>query len=407
MVALPGLRFGHRRLGGKPLGVENLAGSQSTEVPLKKRLALVAAALMVLAAPTAGAGPSAGGLSSDNVEWIETVPFDFGTASGAEIIGKYMYVTSWRNFSIYDVSNPLSPELVTTEPFGFQFENEDVESNGEILIFSEELPISRLHIWNVEDKSNPVEMAVLDGAGQHTMSCLYDCKWLYGSDGYIIDLRDPSNPKKLDNEWSKGLPGSSHHDVNELRPGRVLTSTDPMMLLDTTNPAKPKLLATAETMGEFIHSSKWPNGGNDKFALSTGETWLPGADAQCSESSGGFTTWDTTGWQKTRTLKKIETYRPKVGTVTDGHLPAGTTFGCSTHWFEPHPSFDNGGTVAVTFFNHGTHFMKVDPKGKISDQGWFIPTAGNSAAVEWVTNRIVYAIDLQKGFDVLKYNGKL
>ena len=59
MVALPGLRFGHRRLGGKPLGVENLAGSQSTEVPLKKRLALVAAALMVLAAPTAATAQGA------------------------------------------------------------------------------------------------------------------------------------------------------------------------------------------------------------------------------------------------------------------------------------------------------------------------------------------------------------
>ena len=49
----------------------------------------------------------------------------------------------------------------------------------------------------------------------------------------------------------------------------------------------------------------------------------------------------------------------------------------------------------------------MDQKGKISDEGWFIPHAGNSAAVEWVTKDIVYAIDLQKGFDVLRYNGKL
>ncbi|MGH2400897.1 MAG: hypothetical protein ACRDF6_13760, partial [bacterium] len=89
------------------------------------------------------------------------------------------------------------------------------------------------------------------------------------------------------------------------------------------------------------------------------------------------------------------------------HLPTGTTFGCSTHWFEHHPTFRDGGIVAVTFFNHGTHFMRVDRKGKISDEGWFIPHAGNSAAVEWLTDRIVYAIDLQRGFDVLKYNGKL
>lgn len=374
---------------------------------MKKLFALLAAGLMAASVAPAGAGPSAGGLSSDNVEYITFVPFDFGTASGASIIGKYMYVTSWRNFSIYDVSDPLNPVSVSNTPFGFKFENEDVDSNGEIMLFSEELPDPSLHIWNVEDKSNPVEMAVLDGAGQHTMSCLYKCKWAYGSDGFIIDLRDPANPKKLDNTWDEGLMISSPHDVNELKPGLVLTSSDPMVLLDTTNPAKPKAIATSGPNGEFIHSSKWPRGGADKFALSTGETWYPAADAACNEQSGGFSTWDTTGWQRGLAFKKVDTYRPPSGTYVDGHPPSGTTFGCSTHWFEPHPSFKNGGTVAVTFFNHGTHFMKVDPKGKISDDGWFIPHAGNSAAVEWMTDRIVYSIDLQNGFYVLKYNGKL
>jgi hypothetical protein len=39
--------------------------------------------------------------------------------------------------------------------------------------------------------------------------------------------------------------------------------------------------------------------------------------------------------------------------------------------------------------------------------GWFVPHAGNSAAVEWLTDRIVYAIDLQKGFDIIKWTGKI
>ena len=376
---------------------------------MKKLLALCAALLMGFTAiPSAGAGPSAGGLASDNVEWIEFVPFDFGTASGASIIGKYMYVTSWRNFSIYDISDPLSPQNVANVPFGFKFENEDVDSNGEIMLFSEELPNADLHIWNVEDKSNPVEMSVLEGAGQHTMSCLENCKWAYGSDGNIVDLRDPQNPKLLPNKWTDGLVISSPHDVNEVAPGRVLTSSDPMIVLDTTNPAKPKAIASSAANGEFIHSSKWPSKGRDRFALSTGETWVPGADIQCNSSSGGFTTWDTTGYQKGDAFKKVEVYRPPASTNTaeDGHLPAGTTFGCSTHWFEHHPTFRNGGLVAVTFFNHGLHFLRVDSKGHISNEDWFIPHGGNSAAVEWVNKRIVYAIDLQRGFDVLRYNGK-
>ena len=378
---------------------------------MRKIVSLLAAAMVAVTASgvatTASAGPSLGGLSTDNVEYINSIPFDVGTASGAKIIGKHMYVTSWRNFSIYDVSDPLAPELLSTTNFGFAFENEDVDGNDKIMIFSEELPRSTLHVWDVEDKTNPVEIATLPGAGQHTMSCLENCKWLYGSDGYIIDLRNPKKPKKLKNLWTEGLTVGSPHDVNEVAPGRVLTSSDPLLLLDTTNPAKPKLLAQGEQNNEFIHTSKWPRGAEDKFALSTGETWLPGADARCDATSGGFSTWDTTGWKKNKTLRKVDTWRPKSGTYVDGSPPSGTTFGCSTHWFEQHPNFRNGGTVAMTMFNHGTRFMDVDKKGKISEMGWFIPHAGNSAAVEWMTDRIVYAIDLQKGFDILRWKGKI
>jgi hypothetical protein len=377
---------------------------------MRRTVPFLTAALLAVSAAglgSASAGPSAGGLSSDNVEYVSSVPFDFGTASGAKIIGKHMYVTSWRNFSIYDVSDPVDPKLVSTTPFGFAFENEDVDGNNKIMIFSEELPLSRLHIWDVEDKTNPVELAVLDGAGQHTMSCLENCKWLYGSDGYIIDLRNPKKPKKLKNLWSDGLMVGSPHDVNEIGPGRVLTASDPMLLLDTSNPAKPKLLAQGAQMGEFIHTSKWPRAAKDRFALSTGETWYPGADAPCNDSSGGFSTWDTKNWKETKTLRLVDTFRPKSGTYVDGSPPSGTTFGCSTHWFEHHPNFRNGGTVAVTMFNHGTRFMKVDRRGKISEMGWFVPTGGNSAAVEWLTDRIVYAIDLQKGFDILKWKGAI
>ena len=381
---------------------------------MKKLFALLTTALMGIATVPAVAGPSAGGVTSDNVEWVAYVPFDVATATGATIIGDYMYVTSWRNFSIYDVSDPLAPAQVADVPLGFMMENEDVDSNGEIMLFSEQNfvaggtnPPNALHVWSVEDKSNPVEIGTLPGAGEHTMSCLDNCKWAYGSDGNIIDLRDPTDPKLLPNKWTDGLQISSPHDVNEVAPGRVMTSSDPLVVLDTTNPAKPKVITTSEPNGEFIHSSKWPSKGKDRFALTAGETWLPGADARCDSTSGAFTTWSTTGWQRGTPFKKLEVYRPKSGTYTDGSPPSGTTFGCSTHWFEHNPTFKNGGIVGVAFFNQGAHFLRVDNKGGISDEGWFVPHAGNSAAIEWPTNRVAYSIDLQRGFDILKYNGKL
>ncbi|MGH2729579.1 MAG: hypothetical protein ACRDJI_03110, partial [Actinomycetota bacterium] len=90
----------------------------------------------------AGAGPTQGGVTSDNVEYIGHVAFEVGTATGARVVGQYLYVTSWRSFSIYDVEDPLNPQLVSMTPYaeeveGFRFENEDVGTNGKILIMSE------------------------------------------------------------------------------------------------------------------------------------------------------------------------------------------------------------------------------------------------------------------------------
>ena len=182
---------------------------------MKRLIAVLGSVLMLAAvAPASTAAPSQGGLASDNVEFLQFVPFEVGTATGARVIGKYLYVTSWKSFSIYDISDPANPARLSTKAYPedassaaspFRFENEDVATNGKIMIFSEELPQSRLHIWDVEDKANPEEIAVLNGAGQHTMSCLQNCKWLYGSDGYIVDLR--SNPGGLLDQAVGLVPG--------------------------------------------------------------------------------------------------------------------------------------------------------------------------------------------------------
>jgi hypothetical protein len=138
---------------------------------MRRRLLALGAAAVALASGLvpAQAGPSAGGQASDNVEWLRLVPFDAVTATGASLIpDHHLIVTSWRNFSIYDIADPANPRLVTTVPFGFKFENEDVSTNGSIMLFSESLPQSVLHVWDIEDKSNPVEIGTLPGAGDHT-----------------------------------------------------------------------------------------------------------------------------------------------------------------------------------------------------------------------------------------------
>jgi hypothetical protein len=357
--------------------------------------------------PSVTAGPSQGGFSSDNVEWIAHIPFQVGSATGAKVVGKYLYVTSWREFSIYDVSDPMDPQLLSTTPFGFKFENEDVATNGEIMLFSETIPQQILHVWNIEDKSNPVEIGqVGDGAGDHTTECILDCKFGYGSEGSVSDLRDPANPKLLGN-YFEDKPGGTEdaHDVNEVAPGRVLTSSRPILLLDARkNQVHPKVLAVGddEKITGGIHSNTWPNDGKDPIVMFSSES---NATGRCTGDNGAFMTWDGSDWARSHSLKLLDIYQLSNGVWADGAPPA-NGLGCSAHWFQEHPAFRNGGLVALGSYEHGTRFVDIASTGKIKEIGWFVPHAGSTSAAYWMTDRLVYAVDYSRGIDILSYTGK-
>lgn len=377
-----------------------------------KRISLFLATVMAVAglalpqsmAATAGLeGPSSGGLSSDNVEFIRHIPLSTNGVGGRLIDG-WFYANDQNKIMIFDVSTPEDPQLagVLPMPQEWLLSREDLDGNGEILIVPNTVT-GRLYVIDVEDKTNPSILSELPGAQSHTSSCVLDCRYVYNSSGGIIDLRDPSEPKLMKEKWGDGKPVSSGHDIEEVSPGIVLTATQPIMLLDARkNPLKPKLLALgSNTDGRFIHTPRWP-GGNDKFLLMAGETNFK---VQCSESSAAFMTWDATKWKKTKTFTMIDEYRMRNGTQVDGSPPANVS--CSSHWHEANPTFRNGGLVAAAFFEHGTRFIDVSDKGKIKEIGWFLPHAGSTSAVYWITKDIAYTLDYNRGIDVLRFTGKL
>ena len=388
---------------------------------MRKLAGLFAIACLTIALlPAANAGPGPQGVSSDNVEQVAFLPFEAGTATGAGFFkqgkDRYMIVTGWKTFSIYDINDPASPQIVGTPvAFGFAFENEDVSTNGSIMLFSESLPRNILHVWSIEDVTNPVEVAQVAGAGQHTTSCILDCSWAYGSNGAITDLRNPAAPKLAKEKWTDGLEGiGGYHDVREVAPGLKISASNPMVYLDARkDPRHPKLLATSEpneAVGEAaVHSNQWPRNGKDDFLLVTGESWAPtNGGAQCTEDRNqGFSTWDATEWKKTHTFKRIDVFKAKNGTIADGGSVVNAPFGCSSHWFTAHPKFHNGGLVAAGWYSHGTRILDVDSKGKISEVGYFLPHAGGTSGAYWVDNEYVYAVDYQRGVDILRYTGKV
>ena len=360
-----------------------------------------------------------GGFTSDNVEYVGFLPFEEGSgepvpgqpqetisATGANIRGNYMYLTSWKAISIYDISEPLNPKLTAYQPIGFMFENENVATNGKIMLFSESLPGDALHVYDVSDKTQIREIATVPGAGDHTTTCIMDCKWAYGSDGSITDLRDPENPKLMTQDWHEitGLNEDGAHDVDEYKPGFLVTSpiSESFQILDVREPLKPKVVAGGRhpQPDDFLfHSGTWPRAGKDKFVMMQGEKNFR---TQCDRRQGPVMSYDKV--EGTSRFKLKDRYRVENGNYVDG-APAINGLGCSAHWFEVHPTWNDGGMMALGYYEHGTHFLKVGNDGEITRKGYFLPNAGSTSAAYWMTRRIVYAVDYTRGIDILRYNG--
>lgn len=375
----------------------------------------IAAGALALALATVGSAvaqtPTAAGISSGNVEHVKHIPVA-QNGVGGRLIGKYFYMNDQNKVMIWDVSDPLDPQMTGFVPMPqeWQFSREDLDGNGKILVVPNTAsgvndgsapdgsPTNAVYIIDVEDKTNPQIISKVNGPAQHTYSCVLQCQWAYGSAGAIIDLRDPANPKLVEEKWGDGLPAQSGHDVEEVKRGFVVTSTQPMMLLDVRkDPTQPKLIAQAPRFEEYMHGAKWPRSMKDDFLLAASETTFNG---RCSDSAGSFMTFDARNWKKSG-FKLVDQYRVSNGIYADGNPVAQRN--CTAHWFEAHPKFKDGGYVAAAFYDHGTRFFEVDGKGKIELAGYFMTYAGQASAAYWITGDIVYIVDYNRGLDILRF----
>ena len=104
---------------------------------MRKALSLVAAlglTIAALAAPASG-GPTTGGLATDNIEHVKHIPLA-QNGVGGRLIGKWFYMNDQNKVMVYDVSDPLNPEMVGYVPMPqeWQFSREDIDGNGDILV---------------------------------------------------------------------------------------------------------------------------------------------------------------------------------------------------------------------------------------------------------------------------------
>jgi len=358
-------------------------------------------------------------LTAKNAEFIENFP-QHSDSSGARLVGHYFYITTERDLTIYDTSAPEAPKQVgylqfpATDLQGYYYPQEDPDTNGKILLTTNE---GAVEVIDVSDKANPKFLSKLAGKKQHTISCLLDCTWAYGScgslsckTGEIIDLRDPEHPKS-DGDWvtevNKQLPAAeqpnSNHDVTEVSPGMVLTSSTPMLLLDAReDPAHPKVLAEGGHKGDpFVHANLWPHQMTDDKILVGGESEGPSCD---SDAAASFKVFDAANWQTTGRFDLLHEFKLPYGQLVDGSMPNSTW---CVHWFTPHPTYHNGGLIAISWYEQGTRFLQVGPDGTVTQVGWLLPAGATASGAYWITDRIVYVADYNRGLDVIRYTGPI
>ncbi len=423
-------------------------------------LPLAAALLAVAAIPSATSGPlvgtvGAGYFGTNNVSLDMNVPINSGTA-GARVVDDKLIVTDQNGLTVYDVSDASMPvpQGFVAIPQQYYFTEEDVPSNGEIALvgqFGDLTPSIRLNVVDVSLEDNlggqPTVIGTLSGMDEHTFECARDCTYAYGSAGSIIDLTDPTKPKDV-GEWddhvraqTDPLTGAAYkfdnstHDVTEIVPGILLTSSNPMFLLDVREtPLTPKVIGTGSfTDKRFIHANVWPYHGAlpqnpadpaaegwspdwsqfDDFVLVGGETGKLGT--ACGKNDGAFMTlpWKRVTDVAAKDFGMIrmthninggqgDEYRPKPDTFTDG----GSAYSqFCTHWLTTRPGYRDGGLLAIGWYEFGVRFLDVAPDtGKITEHAWLIPMGGSTSAAYWLDEDTVYTADYQRGVDIISYD---
>lgn len=398
-----------------------IAGVPTRHRSQKRRpmLAFLALVLVASSASTAASSPPTweavpGGWVSGPIDYLNTVPFDAAGGVGATRIGKYLYVTTMRSFSIYDVSNATDPQLVSTTPLPAYVFNEQPNTDGKILLLTKDVPEPTLNIFDVKDKANPSLLAeVALPTTDHMWTCVLGCRYAYGGRGTIVDLRDPASPRIVGN-WASGLFVSRFHAIEEVARGRVMTGSVPVYYLDgRKNPAKPKVVFAQELEGSGAAGPvslaspnpppawlDWPGNATDRFALISTETPFSGP---CSEASGSFTTYDTLGWKKHRAFKRVDTYKISTpgGNYTEGRSPYDAV-GCTAYAFDTPPDFAKSRRVAVAWFENGLRLLDINAKGKLAEVGGFIPLGGSTSAPIWLDSSTLYLVDMNRGIDILR-----
>ena len=370
---------------------------------LRAALLAVLSSLCIAVPASAAVPPLGDAVMSSNVEYLGSIKQDVGLTTGAKVVGDRMFVTSGKNISIYDISDPAAPKPLGAMKANVAWENEEVPTNGKVLavasdFYSVGVPecvaamaaTGCVQFFDVRDPANIKQVGTIPVAN-HTAECVLDCQYFYGKEGTIIDARgilDGTPPKVIGN-WIdelalQGVDEQSCHHIREIRPGVLLTACQPFAAIsvnaeDGGSPAHPKVLYTGEA-AKFVHSARWPREGADKFVLTGGEENFTG---RCELNNSEFSVYSADkalAGESTRFEGPLAQVPPAGNGVYADGKPVAGALGCSVHWFQEHASFRDGGLVAISEYEDGVRFLQIGSNGRITEQGYFLSLGSSSSS---------------------------
>jgi hypothetical protein len=397
-------------------------------------LALSAVAALVLASGIASADPVSiplvpvpnAAIQSANVTHVGTIPIEgVGVSMRTVKVGKQVraFVSGAAGLSIYDATDPAHPGLLGHLPI-YNWENEDiaVSQDGSTAILTEFDGIFYLHVVDVSNPNVPVITGSMVLHAAHTVECADPhCNYLFGSEGQTYDIRDRAHPVELPTEksWGELTGAGGGHNLHQDAAGVWTSDTMPLVVFkETPDP----LHLTTLTRGDISKNTQYQHNNirprADRYtprkgkslggALRDGELLLGEGETnenpECSQA-GAFSTWSMVGFDRGVRMQQLDTLRPVSGNYVNGDAALGA-IGCSGHWFTEKDAKDASILVAAAWYEHGTRFLKVDPRtGKIRQVGFFQPVRGSTSASYWIPGTdYVWAIDYHSGIDILKFD---
>lgn len=245
---------------------------------------------------------SADVITSDNVTYHGTIPIDSPGVGGEVVVREDLdqtlfYATGAKGLSIYDVSDPALPLLVSTFPFPHA-QNEDVRTSADgtmVMIAADGsilVPIAPqstgITLIDVTDPTAPEIVASSNdlvmgrgtalGTSEHTAECAVDdCSVIYGRTGRIYEVDfEAGTVTAIERRWNDFVDPatgavettSQIHALDRDDSGLVIADSTPRLVLDPlalfaedSTPTDPAVLSVGERPAEdnrLQHNNRRP-----------------------------------------------------------------------------------------------------------------------------------------------------